>query len=180
MWHTLWADALTTTSSKGEEHIEREQVWLSPPDKSRWLTGPSGDDPSLLWITNAGCTTQINLQTGDLLELNSGVLLPSQLDQLIFPTGFAVRGGEFRPINSEITSDRQAIVVDWKNDDGHLIDRFWIDASTGVLLRWKHFPVEYPDASGLVIPSEIVITSIAFDMDLPTSLFNPHAPPQLP
>ena len=177
LWHTLWADALTTTSSKGEVYTEREQVWLSPPDKSRWLTGQIGSEPSLLWMTNAGSSTQINLQTGDILELEPGVLLPSQLNQLIFPTSFAVRGGTFRPINSEITAGRQAIVVDWTNNDGHLIDRFWVDTSTGVILRWRHFPVEYPDSSGKVIPSEIVITSVVFDVDLTASLFDPHAPP---
>lgn len=177
LWHTLWADALTTSSSKRAEHIEHEQIWLSPPDKSRWLAGQPGGDPSLLWITNAGQSAQINLQTGDLLELKTSVLLPSQLNQLIFPTSFAVRGVEFRPIKSEITAGRQAIVVDWTNNLGHLIDRFWIDTSTGVILRWQHFPVEYADASGQVISSEIIITSIAFDVKLSASLFDLRASP---
>lgn len=180
LWHTLWADAQIRTTSKNETHVEREQVWISQPAQMRWLTGPLGDNPRLARTTNGNQTAWIDLDSGESLELNDdsgGFVIPSDLDRVIFPEKhFAYRGGVFRLFNTEKIAGRQAVAVDWTDDEGHLVDRFWIDAYTGVILRWVHIPKEYPDASGKVIPSEIEITAIAYDIDFPPETFDTTAP----
>jgi hypothetical protein len=178
LWHTLWADAQIRTTSKNETHVNREQVWISQPGSIRWLSGQLGGDPRLARVTNGHQSEWIDLDSGEPLEFgdSGGFVIPSDLDKVIFPVKhFAYRGGTFRIFNTETVAGRQAVAVDWTNDEDHIVDRFWIDAYTGVILRWVHIPKEYPDASGRVIPSEIEITAIAYDIDFPAETFDPTA-----
>ena len=174
-WNTIWTDALITTSSKGVQHIEREQAWLQR-GSSRWMSGISGSQPALLWITNLGKTTQISLPSIEIEEFETGGGIPSQLNNLIFPTKFAVRGGEFRAFKTEVIAGRQTVVFAWADDQNHVIDRFWIDAEKCVVLRWVHLPREFADASGKIVPSEITITSIVFDEVFEDNLFKAQQP----
>lgn len=172
LWRTLWADSEITTISKNESHTNREQVWISQPDKSRWLHGQLGSDPTIARISVGYQSVSMNLQSGESMEVEVGGLIPSDLRQVLFSEGFAYRGGTFRKINMETVAGREAIVVDWTNNEGRLVDRFWIDVYTGVVLRWQHLVREYPDASGRVTPTEIVITAIAYDVDFPPTIFD--------
>ena len=174
-WDTLWADALITTTSKGLQHVEREQAWLQP-GSSRWLSGLSGSQPALLWITDLGKTTQINLQSGEIQEFETGGGIPSQLNNLLSPSRFAVRGGDFQTFNTEPIAGRQTVAVEWTNDENRLIDRLWIDIEKCVVLRWVHLPREFAEASGRIIPSEILITSIVFDETFDQGLFKAQPP----
>jgi hypothetical protein len=174
LWHTLWADVQITTTSKNEIYTHREQIWISQPDKSRWLHGQLGGQPLMAQILNGVQSVSLNLQSGERRESDQGGnLVPSQdLRNVIFPEIIAYRGGSFRTMNTETIAGRTTIVVNWMNDQGRLIDRLWIDAEKGVILRWQHLIEEYPDAQGRVTPSEILITAIAYDVDFSATTFS--------
>ena len=169
-WDTLWANALLTTQKKGTQHIEREQVWLQQ-GASRWLAGSINGAPSLLWLENSDGSALVDLESGKIQPFELSGRFPSQLEDLLFPTKLAARGGEFRPFKVEKTAGRETVAVEWTDDENRLIDRFWIEAERCVILKWVHLPREYAEASGEVQPVEVVITAIVFDEQFNQGLF---------
>jgi hypothetical protein len=169
-WDTLWVNALLTTKAKGAQHVDREQVWLQK-GASRWLAGGINEDPSLLWIQNSDGSALADLESGEIQPFELSSRIPSQLEDLLIPTRFASRGGEFRTFNIETVADHEAVAVEWRDDERRLIDRFWIEAERCVILRWVHLPQEYAEASGEILPVEVAITAIVFDEQFNTGLF---------
>jgi LysM repeat protein len=169
-WNTLWANALLTTTSKGVEHVDREQVWLQQ-GASRWLTGRINEEPSLLWLENKDGAALIDLDSGEIQQFELSSRFPSQLEDLLFPTRIASRGGEFRPYRVEATAGQEAVAVEWTDSENQLIDRFWIDTERCVILRWVHLAREYAQASGEVLPMEVTITAIVYDEAFSPLLF---------
>jgi hypothetical protein len=76
---------------------------------------------------------------------------------MIFPSGFGQRSGTFTPVRMEFVAGRETLVVEWRREADALVDRFWIDTQTNILLRWQNFgktgrrPVDerhHPDGGG--------------------------------
>jgi hypothetical protein len=100
---------------------------------------------------------------------------PSLLKQLLFPEFIFYRGGVLSVTGEGKIAGRQAVILSWTDGSRPTVDRIWIDAMEGVILRYVHVPPAYADASGKTIPSEIVVNSIQFDIDIPGETFNLNA-----
>ena len=68
--------------------------------------------------------------------------LGTPVSDLIFPAGLAQRGGRYTQTGQELVADRQAYVVEWSREPGKLIDRFWVDVQTGIILRQQNYGKE--------------------------------------
>ncbi len=65
--------------------------------------------------------------------------LGTPVSDLIFPAGLAQRGGQYNLTGKEIIAGREADVVEWSREEGTLIDRFWVDRATGIILRQQNY-----------------------------------------
>lgn len=171
LWQSLWADALVTTESKGEKHVEREQVWVNLPDQSRWLSGLEGTQPSLLQITSGADMVLITAE-GDRFESTTTRPQIADLETLIFPGDFARGAGTFKVVREETAAARPALVVEWHNPEDRVEHRLWLDTETGIILRWQNLFPEPPDGSGKSEPSEIQIVKITYNPSFSDELFS--------
>ncbi len=94
--------------------------------------------------------------------------LGSPVSDLIFPAGLAQRGGEYQQTGQELVADRQAYVVEWSREPGVLIDRLWVDAQTGIILRQQNYGKVH-NASPL---SDYQATYVEINSPLPAETFN--------
>jgi outer membrane lipoprotein-sorting protein len=94
--------------------------------------------------------------------------LGTPVSDLIFPAGLAQRGGEYRQTGQELVADRQAYVVEWSREPGKLIDRFWVDAQTGIILRQQNYG-KVNNASPL---SDYQATYVEINSPLPADIFS--------
>ena len=99
--------------------------------------------------------------------------LGTPVSDLIFPAGLAQRGGEYRQTGQELLADRQVYVVEWSREPGKLIDRFWVDVQTGIILRQQNYGKEN-NASPL---SDYQATYVEINTTLPADTFNLAAVP---
>jgi outer membrane lipoprotein-sorting protein len=99
--------------------------------------------------------------------------LGTPVSELIFPEGLAQRGGEYKQTGQELVAERQAYVVEWSREPGKLIDRFWVDVQTGIILRQQNYGKEN-NASPL---SDFQATYIEINTPLPADTFNLAAAP---
>jgi hypothetical protein len=76
---------------------------------------------------------------------------------------------DFKPVANEAIAGRPALVVDWVNPQVLVEARLWIDTITGVILRRQFFGNNEP---GNII-SEVAVTNIAYDVDIPARIFDP-------
>jgi hypothetical protein len=67
------------------------------------------------------------------------------------------------------------VILGWTDGSRPAVDRIWVDAVTGVILRWLHLPPVFADASGRTIPSEILVNSIEFDLSIQDETFNQNS-----
>jgi hypothetical protein len=88
-------------------------------------------------------------------------ILPTPLSGLLFPSGLGQRGGTYTPVSVETIAGREALVVDWTAPWGEIVDRFWIDAVTGVILRDQ---ANGKDGGG-ALTSDYQVTAITYDLD---------------
>lgn len=95
-------------------------------------------------------------------------LLGTPTSDLIFPTGLAQRGGEYRITGQEIIAGREATVVEWGREPGELIDRFWVDRQTGIILRQQNYGKE-KDITPLL---DIQATLVAINEPIPDTTFD--------
>jgi hypothetical protein len=189
-WSSLGAD-YTITDYAGDPAntpvmTTRTQVWLEQPGKGRLLSGPIGGAPVSIWLGDGKqyqSTGELIMDLPDLagLVLNPpppgsdtvyphplAGLLGSRLGDYIFSTPLAQRGGEYRLVGREELAGRPVVVVEYFRDiNDQVIDRFWIDSATGVILR----AINFGKGGGGVMTSQIVATQVQFDIDLDDSLF---------
>jgi len=99
--------------------------------------------------------------------------LGTPVSDLIFPAGLAQRGGEYRQTGQESVAGRQAYVVEWSREAGKIIDRFWVDQQTGVILRQQN----YGKQNSVSPVNDFQATYIEIDSDLPADTFSLGAVP---
>jgi hypothetical protein len=91
------------------------------------------------------------------------------LGDYIFSTALAQRTGEYRLVGSETYAGRETLVVEYfRYLDGPVIDRIWLDAATGVILRY----INFGKPAGGPINVEITTTAVQIDEMLPEAAFN--------
>jgi DNA-directed RNA polymerase specialized sigma24 family protein len=184
LWYTLWADIQNFPNGPGStvglNNEFRDQIWVSQPDQSLELFGLPENQVYLRRIATGGRGYTATGRPGDAYIDNNwfpifgeNVLRNPLLQALIFPgeSDWFRPGWTFNPVASEIIAGRQSLVVDWTNPQGVPEARLWIDALTGVILRRQSLDVTRPDR----VVSEMVMTDIAYDVDIPASLFDPQA-----
>ena len=181
-WQSMWVDA-QIDDYNGVTSSQRVQVWLNQPAQARVLSGPLDGVPGTLWISDGQLTRTGEDLTGYGLdgsylppatESNTVYphpmtgIMPTVLSDLLFPSGLAQRGGTYRPIAIETLAGRETLVVEWNRPDGPLVDRFWVDTQTGVILRQQN----YGKGADGALTAEYLITNLQYDLNFQPETFN--------
>lgn len=188
-WRNLWADGWVVLyagdGSTDPVQVTHTQLWVEQPAKARVVSGPQTSPQNLLVSDGLG----YSMDHGPVQELPFGIgqafnpptilsdtiqpyplagMLGTPLSDMAFPTALAQRGGEFQIIGQEQTAGRTAIVALWSfQPGGPVVDRMWVDAQTGILLRW----INYSKPGGSYIASEKYFSDVVIDMPLPEAAF---------
>jgi hypothetical protein len=194
-WSSVWAE-YTLTDYAGDDantpvQVTRTQVWLRQPGRGRLLTGAAAGRPERLWLGDGQNYQETGGEIAQLPPLEGLVFAPpspgsdtiyphplagqlsSRLGDYIFSTPFAQRGGAYRLVGSASHAGRDVLVLEYYRDNNELvIDRFWVDAATGVILR----AINFTKAGGGAMNSQIEATAVLFDLPLDDSLFTLGAP----
>jgi hypothetical protein len=191
-WSTLFADAVVNrypAEGYGPAQTLRVQTWIRLPAQARWESGPAEGAPDTYWISDG-----VNIRDGDnpLTPAPESLQAPfhmtiapdtingyplagvmgGPLMDMLFPTGLAQRGGYYTFIGKEAIAGRQAYLVEWRYMPDTPTDRLWVDAQTGVVLRQQNY-----GKSGSQTPvSDIFVTRIEFDSDIPPEVFDVNQP----
>jgi hypothetical protein len=203
-WKTLVANYSVTTyptpGQTADADLKTNQIWISQPAMFKVMIGsPQGND--IVVTTSDGVTiadSQGNLSPvpayffepfnppnypSDTVYLHPVAgYLGTPVSDLIFPAGLAQRGGEYRITGNEIVAGREARVVEWGREPGTLIDRFWIDNLTGIILRQQNYGKQSSGSPFM----DIQATSILIDGDISAETFDlaqmptPVPTPELP
>ena len=97
--------------------------------------------------------------------------------EMIFPVGLVQRQGTYELLGEDRVAGRAALIVDFTpQPTGPIVDRFYIDALTGVLLRHQ---VLDTTAGGERVGSDIVVTRIVYDPEFAPDLFRLEIPESL-
>ncbi len=195
-WRTLWADATLTSfmdaGTPNPTQARRVQLWIDQHDgRFRLVWGGSPSQVDGAAVSDGQTVRRLDVASGQI----SGETLPDDARQVFIPpgpgsesvvqhplagiigspladqvlsTGLAQRGGVFTAQAIDEVAGRSALVADWTTNDGARVDRFWIDAQTGVALRWQNFG----KGGGAQVQSEYVINSIQYDAEFPSELFD--------
>jgi outer membrane lipoprotein-sorting protein len=188
-WKSLQASAIASlfppTGTNAEPQNTSVQIWIEQPGKARVIDGPTDQAPKHIFVSD-GQNVRVDNEPPSPLPLSvlETFIAPTELtdtvtpyplsgylgtpvSDLIFPTGLAQRGGEYRLLGKESAAGRVAYRVEWGREPGELIDRFWVDAQTGVILRHQ----SYGKQDSTTPVSDIRLTAVQYDLDLPPSIF---------
>jgi outer membrane lipoprotein-sorting protein len=163
-WHTLHViytlNQYPPPGASMESEQQNVQAWIEQPAKFKVVisTPKGGPQSSVICdgktiVDNAG--QQQSLPPSVLEPFNPpnspsdtvythplAGFLGTPVSDLIFPAGLAQRGGQYKQTGQELVADRQAYVVEWSREPGKLIDRLWVDAQTGIILRQQNYGKE--------------------------------------
>jgi DNA-directed RNA polymerase specialized sigma24 family protein len=193
-WRTIWLDASIVSYGPigyiGPPRITRAQLWLDD-DHLLWVSGEPGGDPREIILGMLKQRMYYQAKPGqdgawfaevDFQNPNSLAAIVENLPLLIntitaeeyFRGNLIQRDGmSFRVVGEEQVSGRAANQVEQRGLDGKLINRFWIDQQTGLVLRSQQFTQDYQRAR---ITDEITVSDMTFDVDFPPALFDPSLP----
>ena len=187
-WQSFWADAFIVyyagDGSNQPVQTMRTQAWVNLPAQARLLNGSADGTPSSVWVSDGSHYRQDDGVIQDLPSLSPftppslptdtiyphpfGSLLGAPLSDMFFPTSLAQRGGEYTITAREIFANRETVVVTWTRfPAGEMIDRFWVDTQTGMILRWQNFG----KPGGQAMTTEMYVTTILFDIQFPDTSF---------
>lgn len=194
-WDSLWADYEIIDYAGDDANTPlqsvRTQVWLDQPARARLLTGPVGGAPERIWLGDGRRYQETGFEIAELPDLEGLVFVPpppgsdtifphplagtlgTRLGDYIFSTPLAQRGGIYRSVGESEWAGRPALVLEYSREPGGpVIDRFWVDAQTGVILRALNFS----KPGGAALGSEISASAIVYDLPLDEALFQLGAP----
>ncbi len=188
-WSSLWVEASgkwysgEATNQLNSE--ERHQVWIRRPFYMLALSGPIQGTPNALYASDGSAYLipgmdpqpfpEYILHPPKMPSVDTGLpvqpsesFIPNPLVDNLYPIGLAARPGEYRPIGTAVIANRPAYMLEWIPEfASQRLNRFWIDAQTGVILRLE----AYTKPDGRYLTQEIEITSILYDVEIPESLF---------
>lgn len=195
-WRTLWADAMlnsfTSAGTPDPAQAARVQLWIDQnAGRFRLVWGSTQSQVDGASVSDGVSVRRLDVTSGQI----SGETLPDAARQVFIPPGagsesivqhpltgiigspladqvlstaLAQRGGSFTAQAMDEAAGRSTLVADWTTNDGARVDRFWIDAQTGVVLRWQNFG----KSGGGQVQHEYVINSIQYDAEFPSELFD--------
>ena len=192
-WQTLQVSYAIThfplSGSQDQPQVQTSQLWIRLPAEFKVLTGPLQASPQGGPVTTrVSDGVQIVDSDGIRSEMPPSVFEPfnppdypsdtvylhplagflgTPVSDLVFPAGLAQRGGEYRISGRELVAGRQTQVVEWGREPGVLIDRFWVDSQTGVVLRQQN----YGKDSAISPQIDIQATHVVFDGEIPPDAF---------
>ena len=164
----------------------RTQLWIEQPDQARILSGPLDGSPDRLWVSDGKNWQENGGEVGHLPDLSNIEFIPpipptdtiyphplgssmgSTLNDYIFSTVLVQRGGEYRLVGVENFAGREALLLEYYRPPSEaVIDRMWVDAATGVVLR----AINFGKPGGGQINSEYYVTAIQFEPEFPEGTF---------
>ena len=189
-WKTIQATYTITQfpepGSAEEMQISSSQFWIRQPAEFKVINGAPGGG-EVITIISDGQTILRNDETRSEMppavsdpfippDAPSDTVYPHPLagyletpvSDLIFPVGLAQRGGEYRITGQETVASRQAYIVEWGRSPGELIDRFWIDGETGVILRQQN----HGKLNSVTPLSDIQATYIVYNKEFAPAMFD--------
>ncbi len=189
-WNTLDASYTMTNFSSagqnGDPEITNHQVLISLPASFKVVI--SRPDGTLQTTRISNGTTIIDIG-GEQSPIPSYVFEPfnppnypsdtvflhplagflgSPISDLIFPAGLAQRGGIYNKTGEEMIAGREADIVEWRREPDRLIDRFWVDSQTGVILRQQNYGKESSETPMI----DFQVNQITFDIEIPVDTFD--------
>ena len=198
-WQTLWADFQMAdygpSAYIGSPRIYRAQVWLNPVGfESNGYEGdnnhgPPGQSLELFGLFSGDVASAHALAGGLHIDRSpqqkEAILSPSaaastellrnrRLRAMLLPSSakWARQPGSFQVEGEEEIAGRMTIVVNWINLAGQREDRLWIDAATGLILRWQEFGAE----NYQTLMADTIVSAIALNQAMPANrVFTPGA-----
>lgn len=180
LWHTLWADVrLVQYGPPGYngpplQNI-RKQVWISRPSNSLVVSAPGGIDSISLSYQNGRTLTMLGDNSANRYQGASTRLVDDTAIRSLFLEPFLVQNqekGDYLVAGREMIGQIDALLLDWFNGQkGQREFRFWIDPTTGVVLRQRQYGG--PDFQATLW--ELGVTDIAYNQNFPQDIFDPDS-----
>ncbi|MCZ7553937.1 MAG: hypothetical protein B6D39_10970 [Anaerolineae bacterium UTCFX2] len=181
-WRTLQANYLLSTfirepAGQDVQQDFRFQVWVSQPYYSNEVFGRVNDTQNLRHIIRDGRNYNMYIGfRGAYLDPRwdqpADVLIYSPvLRRMIFPGDSQLDLRENRGAivsREESIANRASIVLEWHTSEGRIVQRDWVDALSGIILRCQVFN---PEREFML--SDMIATSIQFDISIPNDIFDP-------
>jgi LysM repeat protein len=185
-WSSLWMDVQEAagihdpSSTDGMQYIRR-QLWIQQPDRSyevsNYLWGPAQMDYyRAIVLKGQGYYTfgsNSHFYWDEDWRIPSGNLLYNPyLDEMVRPgaSSLVAAGRRYQVLGQSEIAGRITLMVDtWLTGDGFQ-RRIWIDAQTGVILRYQ---LRFPEQKG---QKDFIVTAIAYNIPIPPALFDPRQP----
>ena len=194
-WNTIWFDALSLSYGPagyiGPARTQRFQVWLSR-DQMLLISGQQGAaSPELALLHSRDGDFIAWPQDGQpwfiLMDRAPQGLEPfmDSVNMLLgSPQDWRVGNPDntFKVAGDDSQAGRDALVLEQRSSQGEVTGRLWLDASTGFPLRVQTLgppPLSGPGAVNRVdrvVGTEVVVRSVAYDVDLPQGLLDPRVP----
>lgn len=194
-WKTMVANATITNypaaGVTAEPQIIAVRIWIEQPAKAKIISGPPQDAATHTFISDGKdyrsegdpvqalppfVLEQFNPPSGapsdTVTEYPLEGMLGTPVAQMIFPAGLAQRGGEYRVTGQEAFANRATYVVMWGREPGQLIERFWVDTQTGVILKYQTYGKQGSQAP----VTDMAIHFIQYDTAIPAETFDVNSP----
>ncbi len=196
LWQTIFVDGTITwyppVGGSGPQQIFHEQDWIDyAHHRFRVLLGPEGSPAETFKACDGTTIFEIDLKSGQSqvhplpqfaqeLPASPGQdmlwgQIGTPLAEIVLSASYSGTGGLFEPVEMETIAGRQTLVVDWTREGNkdHTF-RAWVDAETGVILKFQ----EFGKGGGDALQGERVVNQIVYNAIFTDSLFS--APASLP
>jgi DNA-directed RNA polymerase specialized sigma24 family protein len=201
LWQSLWADALIIRYGPpgyvGPPQFFRNQIWIGESDQKVVIAGPSDEAPTYAMLIDASSVYELELESGISYYYvvhpwvaflpgearphflgtygydTRGILDGSYVSRLLFPSELAQNAWKIWVEGSEKMLGRDVLVLEVMRGDV-VRSQVWVDARTGVILRW----IKYDERQQWTVSEEITLTSLQYNIDFPDQLFNSTPDPE--
>ena len=192
--HTRWKSMIANASVTryppagvtADPDVTAVQLWIEQPGKAKVISGPPQQAPTHVFVSDGASSRwgnepaqplppSINEPFNPPSGLSDTVythplagMLGTPISDLLFPAGLAQRGGEYRLTGKESFASREVYVVEWGREPGGLVERYWVDTQTGIILRHQ----SYGKQGSQTPETDMAITFIQIDAAIPADTFD--------
>lgn len=186
-WSTLWADAVEMdygpNGFASPPEVKRYQVWISQPSYDQVLVGDLNGRLSWAWrrVSENVYALDFEREKRSLSSSYAGpVGFTAEIGNMLYPQRHRYPAqGKMTVQGIEQIAGRESLVLDWHYDDPNdqsgqtgYMGRYWVDTSTGVILRRQQFVQGNPE----LLLKDIVMLEIAFDVNFSNAVFDQNEP----